>query len=175
MSLTVPDFFVISVAFAVIQFLASTWIKTRIETSIKHEYDTILTAVKYDYDTKLAALKHEYDAKLNLLSSRREVRIEYLIASYRTLAAAAHRGDLAPYAAHFESAIEDIQLLGTPSQAALAADFARTFAATGVGDLDALLADFRNDLRRELLLDPIGSQPVHLRILQRPRNDAVED
>lgn len=44
---------------AVIRFLASTWIKARIETSVKAEYDRQLTAYKHEFDKKLEDYRNE--------------------------------------------------------------------------------------------------------------------
>jgi hypothetical protein len=63
-----------------------------------------------------------------------------------------------------ESAIADIQLLGAPSQVAMAADFARKMGEAGDASLDGLLADLRKSLRGELELEPVDNGIVFLRL-----------
>jgi hypothetical protein len=62
-----------------------------------------------------------------------------------------------------ESAVDDIQLFGTRKQVAAAQEFARNMAHHREASLDGLLADLREDLRKELQLDPIEAERVFLR------------
>jgi hypothetical protein len=54
-----------------------------------------------------------------------------------------------------ESAVADIQLLGTAKQAELAAQFSIDMAENGIAHLDDLLRDLRDSLRSELKLEPL--------------------
>jgi hypothetical protein len=135
MNLTFPDIAILSVAFAVLQFLASTWVKSRLESSIKHEYDRTL----------------------DVLRKQRDVRVAYLIDAFRVLTKRANlpKGKHPELAAPIESALADIQLLGTPSQIEAAKRFAQAEARNEVISMDDLLNAFRAELRAELSLPPI--------------------
>jgi len=63
-----------------------------------------------------------------------------------------------------ESALADVQLLGSGTQVQLAREFALDFARKGNADLDELLESLRRDLRRELDLGSVSDRVVHLRI-----------
>ena len=52
-----------------------------------------------------------------------------------------------------ESALADVQLLGSPKQIRLAVQFANSLAETGNGDTTALLEGMREELRDELSLE----------------------
>jgi len=92
------------------------------------------------------------------------MRIEYLLAAYRRLEGASNRAITSAHEADIESALTDIQLLGSPSQVALAHDFANSFAKERRADSGPLLDDLRDSLRRELLLDPVQTDRAVLRI-----------
>ena len=62
-----------------------------------------------------------------------------------------------------ESAVADIQLLGSPQQADLAVDFAREMAAKKTAHPHPLLRSLRESLRSELNLPPVDSGITHLR------------
>jgi hypothetical protein len=100
--------------------------------------------------------------KRDRLSKRRDLRVQYLIESYRRLQAASNRPIEDPRA--LESAVADIQLFGSPEQAELARKFAREIAIHRHGDLAHLLASLKNDLRTELDLGVDPESPTHLRI-----------
>lgn len=97
-------------------------------------------------------------------SLRRTMSIEYLLAAYRRLESASNRLMTEVHDAALESAIADIQLLGSPTQVAMASDFARAFAANQQADTGPLLDDLRDSLRKELLLQPVNSTRTLLRI-----------
>lgn len=90
-------------------------------------------------------------------ATRRNIRIEYLIATYRNLALASHRPLTPELAREMEAAIVDVQLLGTTRQVELAREFAKEMAAVGSAPADSLLHDLRASLRHELLLKPVTS------------------
>jgi hypothetical protein len=74
-----------------------------------------------------------------------------------------------------ESAIADIQLFGSARQVALAESFAKEFASRRSTSLDGLLAELRDDLRKELELEPIGHSIISLRIIDHERSGAKPD
>lgn len=91
-------------------------------------------------------------------NKRRDLRTQYLLEAYRKLERSANRGDLVrEYAEELESALGDIQLLGTENQVYLAREFSVS------KDLTMLLADIRSELRRELKLEPLTGPPVAYR------------
>ena len=96
-------------------------------------------------------------------NKRRDLRIEYLLEAYRRLENAANRQDLSGYAQELESALADIQLLGSEHQVLLAHEFATSMAKNRTASLDPLVADIRSELRRELKLEPIPDRIVVFR------------
>ena len=95
---------------------------------------------------------------------RRNMRIEYLLNAYRELERVTNREPTKEHGRAIEKAVADVYLLGTPNQVKLVADFAKNFAQEGGADLNLLLMDLRNSLRRELLLEADESASVSLRI-----------
>lgn len=69
----------------------------------------------------------------------------------------------AQYFVDLDSAIVDIQLFGTVDQISAAQSFAGELAELRVAQLDKLLASLRNDLRKELKLEPVEGPIVVLR------------
>jgi hypothetical protein len=65
-----------------------------------------------------------------------------------------------------ESAVADIQLLGSPEQVHLARQFALEFAGAGQASLDRLLEALRLELRKELALPPLMEGITFLRIVR---------
>jgi hypothetical protein len=65
---------------------------------------------------------------------------------------------------NFESAIADIQLLGSSRQVELARALAHAMARDKNASLDALIFDLRRSLRAELELEPVSEPVIYLRI-----------
>lgn len=97
-------------------------------------------------------------------ATRRQSRVEYLLSAYRRLDTASNRELTVTSEADLESAISDIQLLGTPRQVRLAEDLAREFATQRSADTGPLLEDLRSTLRKELLLEGVPERAIWLRI-----------
>jgi hypothetical protein len=110
---------------------------------------------------------HYLSARRDLANERRKLKISYLLEAYRRLEAASNRNDPKPYWPNFESAIADIQLLGSPKQVSLATQFAKGMAANNTASLDELLFDLRQSLRSELDVDPVSERIVYLRFTDR--------
>jgi hypothetical protein len=106
---------------------------------------------------------HRLSMNRDQANKRHELRIQYLLEAYRRLEKAAHRGDLAVYARDLESALADIQLLGTERQVQLAHDFAVSMARDRTAALDPLIADLRSELRQQLGLGPVSDRIVVFR------------
>lgn len=101
------------------------------------------------------------------LAKKRDLRTQYLLDAYRRLEGASNRKMSGEDERAFESALADIQLLGSGEQVHLAREFALDFARKGVTDpptLDERLDSLRRDLRKELDLGSVPERVVHLRI-----------
>jgi hypothetical protein len=99
------------------------------------------------------------------LTKRRDLRTQYLLEAYRRLEGAGNRNE--PSVDHvkaLESAVADIQLLGSAKQAHLARAFALEFASSGGASLDPLLESLRAELREELGLEMLQEGISYLRI-----------
>jgi hypothetical protein len=113
------------------------------------------------------AVAHWLQAERDERNKRREVRLTFLLDAYRRLEAGASRGAIhdSKFADAFESAIADIQLLGTLRQSTMAKELARSIAArepeTSAGPL---LLSLRDELRRALDLESVGEAPIHFRL-----------
>ncbi len=108
---------------------------------------------------------HRLAASRERAAKRREVRVSYLIETYRNLAHVCHRPLRESEDSRLlESLISDIQLFGTQGQIDLAHTFVKEFSSTKKGDADAILADINHELRKELGLQPSSKAPVHLRL-----------
>ena len=120
---------------------------------------------------------HRLAAARDQRNKGREVRLSFLLEAYRRLEAGASRGPIhdSKFADGFESAIADIQLLGTTEQSKMAKDLAYAIAS---GSPDAstgsLLLSLRDDLRRELNIEPLGEAPIHFRLQRGPPRDAPQ-
>ena len=110
---------------------------------------------------------------------RREVRLSFLLEAYRRLEAGASRGAIhgGKFAAGFESAIADIQLLGTTEQSKMAKDLAHAIASRAPeASAGPLLLSLRDEFRRELDLEELGEAPVHFRLQPAgQQGDAADD
>ena len=97
-------------------------------------------------------------------NKRRDTRVSYLIEAYRRLEAGSNRAKPTPSSRKaIESAIADIQLFGSARQVAAAQEFARRMAEVSEASLDDLLLDLRDDLRKELQLEPVKGRLKFLR------------
>lgn len=117
-----------------------------------------------------SVLTHLLTSRRDLANRRRELRVEYLLSAYRTMADSPER-DLyrgSPDARAFEKAVADIQLLGSRQQVELATELAREMATESRADPDPLLRLLRDDLRREMTLEALSGKPTHLRIHEEP-------
>jgi hypothetical protein len=106
---------------------------------------------------------HYFSSRRDLANDRRKLRISYLLEAYRKLEGASNRGDTAADWAQFESAIADIQLLGSAKQVSLARHFAFTVAKERTASLDDLIFDLRQSLRSELELEPVSEHVFFFR------------
>lgn len=109
-------------------------------------------------------LGHILSGRRDLTNERRKLRIQYLLEAYRRLEAASERRqNHEQYWTDLESAVADIQLLGTPHQASLARQLAFSMAQNSTAPTDPLIFDLRQSLRYELRLPAISERVIMLR------------
>lgn len=113
---------------------------------------------------------HRFSSRRDLANERRKLRVAYLLEAYRKLEAASNRSDQAQSWTQFESAIADIQLLGSPRQVSQARKFAHEMANDHTSKLDDLIFDLRQSLRSELKLEPVSDSIVYLRFARNQEN-----
>jgi hypothetical protein len=106
---------------------------------------------------------HYLSMRRDLAAERRKLRVTYLLEAYRRLEGASNRDDAKRCWPELESAIADIQLLGSPGQVALARRFAIEMASDSAASLDGLIFDLRQSLRTELELEPVKENVIYLR------------
>ena len=104
-------------------------------------------------------IAHKLTSVRDLKNKKREIRINFLLDAYRKLERSIHKAGR-----DFEEAISDIQFLGTPPQVNMAKRIAADFAQNGQVDLDELLIDLRDSMRRELELEKIDERFIWVRI-----------
>jgi hypothetical protein len=115
---------------------------------------------------------HRLAAARDRANKRRELIVEYLIQAYRRLESCSNRAG-GPYDfGELESAIADIQLLGSPEQVRIAQQFAEEFAARSSASVDELLSVLRQDLRAELGLKAVPKAVKYLRVIKRDDREA---
>jgi lipopolysaccharide biosynthesis regulator YciM len=112
-------------------------------------------------------IAHRFNARRDLQNKRREIKVKYLIESYRGLEDGASRGKIAgtDRGTKFESAIAVIQLFGDQSQAEMAKNLAQKISSRDPeASTEPLALSLRDSLRVELELGKINEAPVHLRL-----------
>jgi len=111
-------------------------------------------------------IAHRFEAVRDQKNKRREIRLGFLIEAYRRFEAAARCGiQDSEVADNLESAIVDVQLLGTADQSKEAKDLAQAIKSSNSPACAAsLLYLLREDLRRELNLEPLGKDLIHFKL-----------
>ena len=110
---------------------------------------------------------HRLSITRDRANKKRDLRLSFLLEAYRRLEAGTSRGSLegTEFAVSFESAIADIQLLGTPEQVLLAKKLATSIAHRDPqASAGPLLLSLRDELREHLDLKPLGEVPLHFRL-----------
>jgi hypothetical protein len=109
-------------------------------------------------------LGHHLSSRRDLTNERRKLHVSYLLEAYRRLESGSNRRDDSSQAwPQIESAIADIQLLGTPEQVRLAKQFAESLSSVNAASADELLFDLRSSLRSELQLASTSTPLTFLR------------
>ena len=109
---------------------------------------------------------HSFNAERDLQNKRIELRIKYLLVAYRNLESSIETEISRENLDILESAISDIQLLGTPEQVDKVLIWSSQFSDTGTQkdiNLQDLLEDLRSSLRRELGLRKINKRIHHVK------------
>lgn len=117
-------------------------------------------------------IAHRLAAARDRANKRRDLVITYLLDAYRRLEANTNRPAGKADNAAIESAIADIQLLGTRTHVELAARFVRQAVESKSAYLDELLAALREDLRAELGLESVGDEIRYFRVSKTGSNAA---
>lgn len=110
---------------------------------------------------------HWLNEARDLKNKRHDFWIKFLIGAYQRLEDGCNRGSLegTDFAHGFESALRDIQLLGTNQQVELAKRMVHGIAQK-VPNVSAgpLLLSLRDELRKHLGLQVLGEEPLHFRL-----------
>ncbi|GBQ21921.1 hypothetical protein AA12717_1038 [Gluconacetobacter sacchari DSM 12717] len=92
---------------------------------------------------------------------------QYLLEAYRRLEISANRDSKTEeQTIDFESAIADIQLLGSVEQISETVKYLKSHASNGRATIDQVLCSLRNDLRKELNLSEIKNPPLIFRFIR---------
>lgn len=106
---------------------------------------------------------HHFSSKRDRENKQRDIRISYLIQAYRDLDMAASRPSNSEQFKKLEAAFHDIQLFGTDSQLSELHAATERWKSAGGTDLNRLLCDLRDDLRKELNLEKTNAPLVFFR------------
>jgi hypothetical protein len=114
-----------------------------------------------------AVLAHRLTSQRDQANRRSDMRIQHLLSAYRTLTDRAEREapTTAAEARDFEQSLADIQLLGSSEQVKMVLEMALAMEAEGTGSVDDLLMSLRDDLRKELRLEPMDGGLVNVRVV----------
>lgn len=109
-------------------------------------------------------IAHVLNAARDRTNRRHDMITQYLLEAYRRLEMAANREEKTEeQAIAFESAIADIQLLGTSAQISKTVQYLKAHASGDGGLIDEVLSQLRSDLREELGLTRIDGRPLVFR------------
>lgn len=112
---------------------------------------------------------HQFNVYRDRQSKRRDLRVQFLLDAYRRLESAANRDTKTEeQMLAFESAVADIQLLGSPEQVAATVIYLRQHAAGHGAQIDEVLRLLRCDLRKEVGLSGEVENGVVFRFTREP-------
>lgn len=117
-----------------------------------------------------AILAHRYTSQRDQANRRSDLRIEYLLTAYRAISDAISRTQYrdSPDARALEKGLSDIQLLGSATQVEMVLEVIKTVTSKGEVEPEELLKSLRDELRRELGLEPVSNKPIQLRVIGKP-------
>lgn len=121
-----------------------------------------------------AVLAHRYTSRRDQVNRRSDLRVEYLLSASRAISDSISRDHFrgSPDARALEKGLADIQLLGSAEQVKMALEVIRAMTGKGEVEPDELLESLRDDLRAELDLEPLSSEPIQLRVVGNPPQPA---
>jgi hypothetical protein len=131
---------------------------------VTRTYQLLQVAVPALVALAVVALAHLFTVHRDRENRRREQRLGYLVAAFRALAKANHHPRLYEVSDEVEQAVADLQVFGTPEQVRLAQKFAQDLGTTQHAELDDLLNELRNSLRREIGREPIAGNILWIKI-----------
>lgn len=99
------------------------------------------------------------------IDKKRDISVENLIRIYRIICDKLHRENEYELYKAFETIATDLQLFGTKKQIKITKNIIESFANDKTTDLEELLNDIRNHLRKELYLEKLESNN-HIRYLR---------
>lgn len=112
-------------------------------------------------------IAHRLNISRDRANKRHDMIIQYLLEAYRRLETAANREEKTEEQnLAFESAIADIQLLGSPDQISNTVRYLNDHASSKGSTIDRVLCLLRNDLRMELGLLPVEEPPKIFRFVR---------
>jgi hypothetical protein len=112
-------------------------------------------------------MAHRFNTARDRINKRHDMITQYLLEAYRRLEMAANREDKTEeQAIAFESALADIQLLGSPAQISATVEYLEAHASAGGGTIDQVLCLLRDDLRKELGLSLAEKPPKFFRFVR---------
>ena len=107
---------------------------------------------------------HRFNTYRNRTNKRRDMRVKFLLDAYRKLELAANRKELTiQHKLDFESAMADIQLLGSAQQVEETVACLKQHAAKSNSDVLQILTLLRKDLRKELGISGGVGEPIIFR------------
>lgn len=110
---------------------------------------------------------HRLNISRDRTIKRNDMIIQYLLEAYRRLELAANRKNKTEEInTAFESAVADIQLLGSPDQISEITNFIYAQAESEGASIDNVLSLLRNDLRKELKLPTVEGPPKIFRFIR---------
>jgi len=112
---------------------------------------------------------HQFNVYRDRQNKRRDLRVQFLLDAYRRLESAANRPKKTEeQALAFESAVADIQLLGTADQVAATVRYLHEHASGDGAQIDEVLRLLRNNLRKEVGLPGKVENAVVFRFTRKP-------
>lgn len=138
--------------------------------AVTRSYQLLQVAVPALVALAVVGITHLLSVYRDRENKRREQRLGYLIAAFRALAKANHHEHLYEIADELEQAVADLQVFGTAEQVKLAQKFAEELGRTQHADIDELLNELRNSLRKELGREPITGKMCWMKITRKTEN-----
>ncbi len=112
---------------------------------------------------------HQFNAHRDRQNKRRDLRIQFLLEAYRRLESVANREKKTEeQMLAFESAVADIQLLGSPEQIIATVSYLRQHAAGSGAQIDEVLQLLRSDLRKDIGVSGKFENAIVFRFARKP-------